>query len=341
MADETNALHNEEVQHLLERGEAAGFLESTDISEVLDTLELEASDVELVHRELEERNDRGGRGRQGAAAGANGSAPGLRGPRDDDRRPPALPAGDRTPSASDRRRRGRALQAHRARRHGGEAADDRVQPAPGRLDREELPQPGPPLPRPHPGRDVRPHPRRREVRVAAGPQVLDVRDLVDPPGRRPRDRRQGADDPRARPRRRAHAEDAPRRAPPLDAARPRADARGDRARGRPAARSRRSRSGRPPAPRRASTSRSASRRTRSSATSSPARTRFPKKRPSGACRRKPSTALSTRCPSATAVSSSFATGSAARSRTRWSTSAAGSASRASACGRSRSSRSRG
>ena len=56
MADETNALHNEEVQHLLERGEAAGFLESTDISEVLDTLELEASDVELVHRELEERN---------------------------------------------------------------------------------------------------------------------------------------------------------------------------------------------------------------------------------------------------------------------------------------------
>ena len=56
MADETNALHNEEVQHLLERGEAAGFLESTDISEVLDTLEMEASDVELVHREFEERN---------------------------------------------------------------------------------------------------------------------------------------------------------------------------------------------------------------------------------------------------------------------------------------------
>jgi RNA polymerase primary sigma factor len=56
MADETNALQNEEVQHLLERGEAAGFLESTDISEVLDTLELDAADVELVHRELEERS---------------------------------------------------------------------------------------------------------------------------------------------------------------------------------------------------------------------------------------------------------------------------------------------
>src|SRR4026209_1991940 len=35
MADETNALHHEEIQHLLERGEAAGFLESTDISEGL------------------------------------------------------------------------------------------------------------------------------------------------------------------------------------------------------------------------------------------------------------------------------------------------------------------
>ena len=56
MADETNALQNEEVQHLLERGEAAGFLESTDISEVLDTLELDPADVELIHRELEERN---------------------------------------------------------------------------------------------------------------------------------------------------------------------------------------------------------------------------------------------------------------------------------------------
>src|SRR4029453_3826681 len=56
MADETNALHHEEIQHLLERGEAAGFLESTDISEVLDTLELDPADVELVHRELEERN---------------------------------------------------------------------------------------------------------------------------------------------------------------------------------------------------------------------------------------------------------------------------------------------
>src|ERR1044072_14108 len=56
MPDETNALNHEEIQHLLERGEAAGFLESTDVAEVLDTLELDPADVELVHRELEERN---------------------------------------------------------------------------------------------------------------------------------------------------------------------------------------------------------------------------------------------------------------------------------------------
>ena len=56
MADETNALNHEEIQHLLERGEAAGFLESTDVSEVFDTLELEQADIDLVHREIEERN---------------------------------------------------------------------------------------------------------------------------------------------------------------------------------------------------------------------------------------------------------------------------------------------
>src|ERR1041384_3816729 len=56
MADETNAPNHEEIRRLLGRGEAAGFLESTDVSEVLDSLELDAADVELVHRELEERN---------------------------------------------------------------------------------------------------------------------------------------------------------------------------------------------------------------------------------------------------------------------------------------------
>ncbi len=38
-------------------------------------------------------------------------------------------------------------------------------------------------------------PRRREVRLPQGLQVLDVRDVVDPPGRDPRDRRQGPHHP--------------------------------------------------------------------------------------------------------------------------------------------------
>ncbi|HEY7004083.1 MAG TPA: sigma-70 family RNA polymerase sigma factor [Gaiellaceae bacterium] len=56
MPEDTNPLTHEEIQHLLERGEAAGFLETTEVSEVLDTLELEQADVESVHREIEERN---------------------------------------------------------------------------------------------------------------------------------------------------------------------------------------------------------------------------------------------------------------------------------------------
>ena len=64
----------------------------------------------------------------------------------------------------------------RARRHGGEGADDPVEPPPRRLDREELPQPGPPVPRPDPGGHARPDPRGREVRLAPRLQVLDLRD---------------------------------------------------------------------------------------------------------------------------------------------------------------------
>ena len=112
----------------------------------------------------------------------------------------------------DRRPGGRARQADRARRPDRQAADDPVEPAPRRLDRQELPQPGPAVPRPDPGRDARADPRRREVRLAPRLQVLDVRHLVDPPGGRPRARRQGADDPHAGPHRRAAAEDEPRRA---------------------------------------------------------------------------------------------------------------------------------
>src|ERR671914_150554 len=89
---------------------------------------------------------------------------------------------------------------------------------------------------------------------------------------------------------------------------------------------------------RASTSRSASRKTPSSATSWPARIPCPRKRPSGASRRRPSTGRSSPSRRGTGASSSFATACAARNRTPWSTSAGGSASRVSACASSRSSR---
>src|ERR671933_2827742 len=53
--DQTTALQNEEIQHLFERGEAAGFLDATELTETLDTLEIEPADVETLYRELEER----------------------------------------------------------------------------------------------------------------------------------------------------------------------------------------------------------------------------------------------------------------------------------------------
>src|SRR5215203_1565763 len=57
MADEqTTALQNEEIQHLFERGEAAGFLDATELTEALDALEVDPADVEAFYRELEERN---------------------------------------------------------------------------------------------------------------------------------------------------------------------------------------------------------------------------------------------------------------------------------------------
>ena len=79
-------------------------------------------------------------------------------------------------------RGGCARQAHRARRRRGEAPDGRVEPPARRLDRQALSGPRPPPPRPDPGGRDRPQPRRREVRLAPRPQVLHLRDVVDPPG---------------------------------------------------------------------------------------------------------------------------------------------------------------
>ena len=114
-----------------------------------------------------------------------------------------------------------------------------------------------------------PRARGREVRLPQGLQVLDLRDVVDPPGDRPRARRQGAHDPHPRARRREAQQDRPRRAQARHRARAasRPPTRSPRS---PASSPRRStRSSAPPRRRSRSRSRSATRRSRSSASSSP------------------------------------------------------------------------
>ena len=181
----------------------------------------------------------------------------------------------------------RAAQEHPCRRRG--RADVRaVEPAPRRLDRQEVPGLGPAAPGPDPGGQPRPDARRREVRLAQGLQVLDLRHVVDPSGDHPRHREHGSHDPAPRPRRR-HAR--PAAEGPLA---PGAQARVARPRSRssrPRSRCPRTRSPRPcasrPSPSR-SPSRSARTATPSSATSS--RTARPSRRsrsrPPRCCRRR-------------------------------------------------------
>jgi hypothetical protein len=69
------------------------------------------------------------------------------------------------------------------------------QPPAGRLDRQEVPQPRALLPGHHPGGQHRPDARGGQVRVQARLQVQHLRDLVDPPGDHPRDRRPRPHDP--------------------------------------------------------------------------------------------------------------------------------------------------
>ena len=225
--DIEHLLRTDDLQQLLDAAEQAGSVKTTELAEVVDAHELDALEQDALYRELDRRgieilDDTQHRG-AGAAARTRRA-----GRRVDHRRAAALPARGRAASAAHRRAGGGAGEEDRARRHAREAAHDPGEPAARRLDREELPQPGPAVPRPDPGGHARADPRGREVRLAPRLQVLHLRDLVDPAGGRPRARRQGAHDPDARPHRRAAAEDEPRRADALDAARPRAHARGDR-----------------------------------------------------------------------------------------------------------------
>ena len=95
----------------------------------------------------------------------------------------------------------------RGRRPDRQAPHDRVQPAPGGVDRQAVPRTGRALPRSDPGGRAGAEPRGREVRLAARPQVLDLRDLVDSPGGAALDRKQRPHHPPARPRVRPAARD--------------------------------------------------------------------------------------------------------------------------------------
>ena len=99
------------------------------------------------------------------------------------------------------RGRGRAGRRDPGRRRGGQAADDRGEPAIGRAGRPPLPQPRAGAARPHRGGQHRPAAGRREVRSRSRRAILDVRDVVDPPGGDPGARQPGAHDPAAGPRR--------------------------------------------------------------------------------------------------------------------------------------------
>ena len=199
----------EELRTVVAEGRERGYLTPEEIAAPLEDVEPSREQVVDLHQYLiengieivsEEEARANGAGRAGAARGDRGSEEGRARP---DRRAVArlaapVPAFDRPRRPADRRAGGDARQAHRARRHGREAADDRGEPAPRRLDREELPGPRAHVPGPDPGGLARADPRGGEVRLPPRLQVLDVRDVVDPPSRHARDRRQGTDDPHSR-----------------------------------------------------------------------------------------------------------------------------------------------
>ena len=94
-----------------------------------------------------------------------------------------------------------------------QARNDRGQPAPGDLHRQEVHQPRPAVPRPDPGRQHRPDEGGGQVRIPPRLQVLDLRHVVDPPGHHALDRRPGAHHPHPGAHDRDHQQDEPHLAP--------------------------------------------------------------------------------------------------------------------------------
>ena len=138
----------EEVKGLLAKGQQVGVLTYAEITTAMSELDMDEADVEELHGflesseiELVEEID------PATAAGLEVErAPDKRGPAQgengarseaghDDRLAAAVPQRDRPVPPADRGGGGRAGQADRARRPRRQAADDRVQPPPRRLDR--------------------------------------------------------------------------------------------------------------------------------------------------------------------------------------------------------------
>src|SRR5437762_1694814 len=192
-----DVLETDEAKALLDAGREAGQLSADEIASGLDELDLEPGQIDDLPRSRgAPYRGRGGRSGGGRAGPRGASSRGL------DRRAAALPEGHRQGRPAHRRAGGRAREADRARRPWREAGDGRGEPAPRRLDRKEVPKSGLAVPRSDPGGDDRARAGSGEVRLPQGLQVLDLRDVVDPPGGRARAGRQGAHNPHAGARRR-------------------------------------------------------------------------------------------------------------------------------------------
>ena len=232
----------EELRGLATEGRERGYLTFEEIAACLEEVEVTKEQISDFRAHLVEagvdivstadgRPQSGGMNDSPRGRGGRGSAQEA-GDRPHGRAEPrlaaALPALDRARRSADGGPGGGAGAPHRARRHVREAADDRGEPAPGGVDRQGLPRARAVVPRPDPGGLAGPDPRGREVRLPARLQVLDLRDLVDPPGRDARDRRQGPHHPHPGAHGREAEQGGARGAPARAGVRARADAGGDR-----------------------------------------------------------------------------------------------------------------
>ena len=197
-------LAHDPIAVLLEHGEEHGCVSASELSELVARLELDDEDTREPARAARGRRHRGHRRLLARDRGGR-QLHEPAGRRGDDRLIAALPERGRPLSVADGRAGGGAREARRSGGQGREGPPRQLEPAARRLDREALPGTRPDAARPDPGRDHRADPRRREVRLAEGVQVLDVRDVVDPPSGAARRREQGAHHPHPRAHRRARA----------------------------------------------------------------------------------------------------------------------------------------